>query len=252
MQINTDGLIVKEQNIGESDRLVTVLTREEGILRAFVRGAKRMKSRNASSTQLLCYSRLSIYKGRDTYVIDEAQPEEVFFPLRQDMEKLSLAQYFCELSMSLVPENAEAGDFLRLVLNGLYFLSSGKRPASLIKAVVEMRMLSLAGYMPDLIYCQGCGTYEADEMYFLPRQGTLYCGDCYRKAQRSHGIAMNRGVTTALRHTIYADFSKLFAFSLPEEGRKRLAYLSERYLLSQLDRQFATLQFYHQIFPEYP
>ena len=164
MQIDTDGLIVKEQNIGESDRLVTVLTREEGILRAFVRGAKRMKSRSASSTQLLCYSRLSIYKGRDTYVIDEAQPEEVFFPLRQDMEKLSLAQYFCELAIALAPENAEAGDFLRLILNGLHFLSNGKRPALLIKAAVEMRMLSLAGYMPNLICCQECGGYEADEM----------------------------------------------------------------------------------------
>ena len=58
MQINTDGLIIREQSIGESDRLVTVLTREQGILRAFVRGAKAMKSRSASSTQLLCYSRL--------------------------------------------------------------------------------------------------------------------------------------------------------------------------------------------------
>ena len=64
MQINTDGLIIREQSIGESDRLVTVLTREQGILRAFVRGAKAMKSRSASSTQLLCYSRLSIYEGR--------------------------------------------------------------------------------------------------------------------------------------------------------------------------------------------
>ena len=250
MQIDTDGLIVKEQNIGESGRLVTVLTREEGILRAFVRGAKRMKSRSASSTQLLCYSRLSIYKGRDTYVIDEAQPEEVFFPLRQDMEKLSLAQYFCELAIALAPENAEAGDFLRLILNGLHFLSNGKRPALLIKAAVEMRMLSLAGYMPNLICCQECGGYEADEMYFLPGQGILYCGNCYRKTQQSQGLCMNRGVTTALRHTVYADFSKLFAFSLPEAGRKRLAYLSERYLLSQLDRGFATLQFYHHLFPE--
>ena len=59
MQINTDGLIIREQSIGESDRLVTVLTREQGILRAFVRGAKAMKSRSASSTQLLCYSRLN-------------------------------------------------------------------------------------------------------------------------------------------------------------------------------------------------
>jgi len=104
MQINTDGLIIREQSIGESDRLVTVLTREQGILRAFVRGAKAMKSRSASSTQLLCYSRLSIYEGREKYIIDEAEPIEVFFSLRTDFEKLSLAQYFCELALALAPE----------------------------------------------------------------------------------------------------------------------------------------------------
>ena len=114
MQINTDGLIIREQSIGESDRLVTVLTREQGILRAFVRGAKAMKSRSASSTQLLCYSRLSIYEGREKYIIDEAEPIEVFFSLRTDFEKLSLAQYFCELALALAPEKMEAGDFLRL------------------------------------------------------------------------------------------------------------------------------------------
>ena len=86
MQINTDGLIIREQSIGESDRLVTVLTREQGILRAFVRGAKAMKSRSASSTQLLCYSRLSIYEGREKYIIDEAEPIEVVFSLRTDFE----------------------------------------------------------------------------------------------------------------------------------------------------------------------
>ena len=123
MQISTDGLIIMEQNIGESDRLVTVLTRQEGLVRAFVRGAKSMKNRNTSSTQLLCYSRLSIYQGRDKYIIDEAEPQEVFFELRRDIEKLSLAQYFCELALALAPVNGEAGDFLRLMLNALYFLA---------------------------------------------------------------------------------------------------------------------------------
>lgn len=249
MQIDTDGLIIKEQNIGESDRLVTVLTRQEGIVRAFVRGAKNLKSKSASATQLLCYSRLSIYKGRDKYIIDDAHPEEVFFSLRQDIEKLTLAQYFCELSLALAPENGEAGGFLRLMLNALYYLANGKRPPLLIKPVVEMRMLSMAGYMPDLICCQECGTYEANTMLFLPRQGVLYCKDCYRTTVQSGGVAMNRGVTTALRHTVYADFNRIFSFSLPQAGQKLLATASEHYLLSRLERGFATLDFYHHLFP---
>ena len=45
MRTNTDGLILKEQNIGEKDKLVTVLTRHNGLVRAFVRGAKSYKNR---------------------------------------------------------------------------------------------------------------------------------------------------------------------------------------------------------------
>lgn len=252
MQISTDGLIIREMNIGESDRLVTVLTREEGLLRAFVRGAKNLKNRNASSTQLLCYSRLSIYKGREKYIIDEAEPQEVFFELRRDIEKLALAQYFCELSLALAPEGGEAGDFLRLMLNALYYLAHEKRPPALIKSVVEMRMLSMAGYMPDLVYCQECGVYEAERMYFQPREGALYCEACYPKTGRRGGLLMSRGTVTALRHTVYADFQKIFAFSLPAEGQRVLSQATEQYLLCRLERGFQTLDFYHGICKEIP
>lgn len=247
MLLNTEGLILKEQNIGESDRLVTVLTRQQGLMRAFVRGAKRIKNRNASSTQLLCYSRLSVYRGKEKNVIDEAEPLEVFFELRQDIEKLALAQYFCELTLALAPEDGEAGEFLRLVLNALYLLAHGKRPPAQIKAVLEMRMLSLAGYLPDLLYCQGCGAYESDTVYFLPRQGILLCHACYTKARRREGVPLGRGVLTALRHTVYADFEKVFSFTMSEKGLYSLALAAEQYVAERLERSFATLHFYHQI-----
>ena len=111
MQIETDGLVIMERQVGESDRLITVLTREEGVLRAFARKAKLLRSSKLSATQLLCYSRFLIYKGRDKYIIDDAQPVEVFFDLRRDIGSLSLAQYFCELAGALAPQEAEAGDF---------------------------------------------------------------------------------------------------------------------------------------------
>jgi len=72
MQINTEGLVLMEKSVGESDRLVTVLTRDEGVIRAFVQQAKRLQNRKLSSTQLLSYSRLSVYKGRDKYIINDA------------------------------------------------------------------------------------------------------------------------------------------------------------------------------------
>lgn len=248
MQINTEGLVLMEKSVGESDRLVTVLTRDEGVIRAFAQQAKRLQNRKLSSTQLLSYSRLSVYKGRDKYIINDAWPIESFFDLRLDMERLSLAQYFCELAVVLAPEESEAGDFLRLMLNSLHFLAKGLRPSLQLKAVVEMRMLALAGYMPDLVCCHDCGCYEADTMYFLPRSGIITCADCIAKTtQQEPAIPLPRGVMTALRHTIYAEFDKLFSFRLLDDGIRLLADAAEQYLLSTVQRRFATLDFYHQI-----
>ncbi len=246
MLIKTDGLVIGERNMGESDRLVTVLTREEGIVRGFARQASRYKSRRFAGTQLLCYSRFQIFKGRDTYIIDEAQPVELFFDLRLDILRLSLAQYFCQLAASVAPQQAPAGDFLRLFLNALHYLSKGTRPLPLLKAAVEMRALSLAGYMPDLVGCRQCGCYEAPGMRFYPVRGELYCQECCQ-GKEAGSFLLSPGVLMALRHTVYADFEKLFQFTLSAPGQQTLQKITEAYVLATLDRGFRTLDFYHQL-----
>lgn len=247
MKMDARGLVVSEKSVGENDRLVTVLTRERGVLRAFVRGTRRVGGGKLSATRLFTYSRFTIFEGRDSYIIDDAQPIEVFFDLRKDIGRLSLAQYFCELAASLAPQDSEAEDFLRLLLNALYFLCKASRTNSVVKAIVEMRMMSLAGYMPDLIYCAECNCYEADTMFFLPRSGKIICGECYRPNEQEPAVALSRGAMTALRHTIYAEFDKLFSFRVSHDAERELAEASERYVLETLQHGFATLDFYHQM-----
>ena len=243
MQVKTQGLIIKEQTIGESDRLVTVLTRDAGVLRAFARRAKNLKDSKSAATQLLCYSRLSVYKGREKYIIDDAEPIEVFFGLRRDIGALALAQYFCELAYLMVPEETESEEYLRLVLNSLHFLTKGTRPKRMLQSATELRMLSIAGYMPDLVACADCAAYESDVMYFLPDSGILRCKDCFHGANDPY-IALPPGVLTAMRHIAYADFRKLYAFSLPEEALKILNAATESYVVRTLHTMPKTLEFY--------
>lgn len=248
MKMDARGLVVSEKRVGEGDRLVTVLTGEKGVLRAFVRQSKRAGGGRLSATRLFTYSRFSIFEGRDSYIIDDAQPIEVFFGLREDIGRLSLAQYFCELAAVLAPQDAEAGDFLRLLLNAMYFLCKGTRTNAVLKAIVEMRMMSLAGYMPDLVCCAECGCYEAETMFLLPRSGKILCGGCYRpQGSGEPALLLHRGAMTALRHTIYADFDKLFSFRVSREAERELSAASEHYVLETLQRGFPTLDFYHQM-----
>ena len=239
MRLNTAGLIIREQTVGESDRLVTVLTAEYGIIRSFVRNANKIKSRLLSSTQLLSYSRLSIYKGRDSYIIDEAEPMEVFFSLRDSIEKISLAQYFCELCSFLAPEEDNAEEILKLMLNSLYLLSNDKSTQTIIKSVFELRLMSLIGYMPSLVACDTCGEFESDTMFFNIQTGKLYCSTC-----ATNGYETGIGVITAMRHICYAEPKKIFNFSLSEDGEKVLSYITETYLIQLTGRKYKTLDFY--------
>lgn len=243
MQIKTHGLIIKEQTIGESDRLVTVLTKDAGVLRAFARRAKNLKDSKSAATQLLCYSRLSIFKGRDKYIIDDAEPIEVFFGLRRDIGALTLAQYFCELAALLVPEETDSDEYLRLVLNSLHYLAKGTRPLRLLQSVTELRMLAISGYMPNLVACTDCAAYESDPMYFLPGSGILQCKNCFTAGQELY-VALPPSVLSAMRHIAYVDFKKLYAFSLPEDALKILNYATESYVVYTLHTMPKTLEFY--------
>ena len=226
MKFRTEGLIIKEQNIGEQDKLVFALTKSNGVIRAFVKGAKNIKNGKCAAASLLSYSRLTIYKGRESYIIGEAQPIRIFSKLRSDVTKMCLAQYFCELALTICPREQKADSFLSLVLNSLYLLSENKRSADLIKPCLEMRLASMAGYMP--------------------RIGALECADC-RTDVSEPAIALNEGTLTALRHTVYADDDKLFSFALPKDDLVVLNAASESYLKYRFEKDFKTLVFYKTI-----
>jgi DNA repair protein RecO (recombination protein O) len=244
MNLNTDGLVIKESTTGEKDRVVTLLTRDLGVIRAFVRGAKIAKSRSVSATQLLGYSKLSIYRGRDAYIVDDARPEEIFFGLRGNIERLSLAQYFCELAGEIAPRESEAGEYLSLILNAIHLLEAAKRPQPLIKAVTELRLMCLSGYMPDIAACSECGGSGDGYMYFNKETGRLFCASC---VTGNHGTPTGIGVVSAMRHICRSEPKKIFNFNLSEKGLEELAAVTEEYLLTHLQRKFKTLDFYSQL-----
>ena len=110
MLLKTDGVVIREKGTGESDRFVTLLTRDYGVLHAFARGAKSLKSEKQSGTQLFAYADFTVSRGKDAFIVTEARAREVFYKLRENVEHLALAQYFCELSGLLAPEETPAED----------------------------------------------------------------------------------------------------------------------------------------------
>lgn len=239
----TNGLIIKEQKVGEADRLVTVLTKDLGLVRAFVPGALKIKSRNLSATTLLSYSELTFYQSRDTYKINEARSKEIFFGLRDDIVSLSLASYFCELLMNLAPVFEPAENYLKLTLNCLYLLCEKKRSPEILKSIFEIKILEYSGYCPDLSCCAKCKNDKFESVGFDIVNGVIACENC----MNDKFISIPGSVFAALSHIIYADEKKLFSFKLNKESEKILSDITERYLLSQTEKNYKTLDFYKQM-----
>ncbi len=244
MKLNTEGLVLAEKTSAGSKRLLTILTRNDGVLRCFVRDGKESNKIFGAATNLLCYSHFSVYEGRSSYQLDEAVSIEFFYNLMFDVRKLALAQYFCELAIQVIPEGASDPEYLRLMLNSLYLLNHGKKPDLLIKAVFELRFLSLAGFMPDVIGCRECGLYECDEMYFDFSSACLWCPNCHKGGNT---VKIGNPTLHGLRSAVLADPKKIFSFEASAADIASLANLAERYTYVITERNYRTLDYYKEI-----
>lgn len=241
---NTDGVVLKVRHTGESDRIVTVLTRDFGVLSAFAKAARRPKSRLHSATQTFCYADFSFRPSGDSYVITEASVKEVFFTLNDDLQKLSLAQYFGQLAAELTTPGEFSEENLRLILNSLHFLCSGKRDIDFIKAVTELRFAANAGYAPDVSACAHCGARPGEGVFLDCAAGVVFCQTC---AHPVGCIRLDSAAFRAFRHIVTADFDRIYSVSPSGSSLGELSEAAERFVLTQTERGYSSLLFYKQI-----
>lgn len=239
-KFSVDGLVIKTGVTGESDRIVFILTAKRGVIRAFAKGARNTKSRLHAGTSLFAYCTFTFSENKGVFNVSEAQVKEIFFDLRNDLERLAVAQYFCEVMLKTVPDENFDPEYLRLILNSLHFLCKGKKPVLLVKSVFELRIVCFAGYMPGLVACANCGEFETDIMYFDCLSGSLYCKSCGKMKDLPD---ISASVVAAMRYIVFSDFEKIFSFELADEQLVRLNRLTELYLSNCFQQQFRTLEF---------
>lgn len=239
------GIVLRSVDTKEADKILTVLTGELGKLAVVAKGARGRRSRVTAATQLLVYSEMTLTERRGWQILSEANTIELFSGIRQDLERLSLASYFAELTEAVTYADLPAGEILSLLLNALYALGTLNRPAALVKPAFEVKLMSLSGFEPLTDRCAVCGREEPEEPMLDVVRGTLHCARCPQKG----GLSMPLGTAglAALRHIVYGDSKRLYAFQMPEEDLRRLGHAAEAYVAAQLERGFRTLDYYKRI-----
>ncbi len=237
------GLILREVRYKESDRILTVLTDKEGILTMKARGALRKGSKTAAATQQLTWSELTVFENKGYRTVSEGVILEAFSGLREDIAALSLGAYFAEVLEAVSEEGMPDAAVLQLALNSLYALSRNLCDPAQIKACFELRLMSLIGYEPELTGCAVCGETEIESPWLFLQEGRIFCGHC----REAGSLPLRSDTLAAMRHIVDSDPKRLFSFTLGKEGMAELGALTERYLTTQLDRDFRSLSYWKSV-----
>lgn len=244
--VKTNGIVIRQTDFGEGDRMLWVFTEDYGIIKAVGRGARKSKNRTGSSGQFLCYGEFDFFCGGDIWRLNSFSPREAFEPLQYDFVKLSLCSYFSELALIFLDCFNPDKTALRLFLNTLYACAYKSVSLKSAKLSFELKLLCLMGFRPKTDVCSSCG---AEEIYGIDilSNGVL-CRDCMTPSC----ISLSADSLLFLRYILCCDIKKLFAYRIPEEAEAELAYIAEKYLKHYAEREIKSLEYYKKLTQRIP
>jgi DNA repair protein RecO (recombination protein O) len=189
-----DGVVLRTQKLGEADRIVTLLARKTGRVRAVAKGVRRTRSRFGARLEPFTHVDLLLYPGRSLDVITQAEVIRPYgAPLTADYPRYTAGVAMLETAERLTPEDKEPSlrQFL-LLIGGLRALGEAGHDARLVLDAYLLRSLAVAGYAPALEECARCGTSGRLPAFAIPAGG-MVCASC-----RPHGAAAPGPATVAL------------------------------------------------------
>ena len=188
-----DGIVLRTQKLGEADRIVTVLARKTGRIRAVAKGVRRTKSRFGARLEPFTHVDLLLYTGRSLDVITQAETLRSYGEaLAGDYPRYTTGIAMLETAerFTVVEKEPALRQFLLLVGGLRTLVDLGHEPRLVLDAYL-LRSLAVAGYAPALDECAICGTRTADgsapprtdrtaaRRTFGVAAGGLVCGSCW-------------------------------------------------------------------------
>lgn len=233
--IKTKGIIILESNMGDYDKMVSILTPDLGKIGCSARGSRRPKSLLMAGTQFLSFSDLVIYSGANSYNVNSADPIEVFYNIRTDISKLNYASFISKIIYDVTDENQYTFKILQLFLNTLYIISESDKDLDFILSIFEMRLMHLLGFTPNINGCSVCKSKDNIAFFSIKNSG-FECTNCSK--QDKSAIQISIDTFNAIKYIITADSKKLFSFNISDISKKELELISSLYINTKLDTDY--------------
>ena len=229
--IKMSGIIISESNLGDYDKMLTMLTPGLGKISCVAKGARRPKSALLAGTQLFCFGEYLMYKGANTYNINSCETIEVFYNLRTDLDKLNTAIEITKIIRNVTDENENCYRILQLYLNTLYTLSETDKNLELVDSIFKLKILCLLGFAPRINECVNCKDKE-NIKYFSIKDNGFKCENCGKLDKGA--ISVSESTISAIKYIVLAPPKKLYSFNLKDESLEELKIIAKLYFQEKI------------------
>lgn len=239
-----EALVLRHIDYGESDRIVSFLTAEDGLQKGFARAARKSRKRFGSSlepfSQLIVHWRSS--KGA-FWTLQETELLNSRTGLRVDLQRLALAGYGVELVELLVEEGEPYPLIYELLCGFLDYLNQAGDTA-VARLLFELRLVYLLGYIPHLLHCSECLKIFSDEpIRFDAVRGGSLCLDC----AGSNGLAIDLKTIGSLARTLNVSHKQFTDFRFGATTLNEASRMLSQVLEQVLPREPKSLKFLQQL-----
>lgn len=236
------GIILKQNNYGDAHRILTILTRDEGIVKAVRYGVRGKKASNAAAFQMMCYGDFKLRPSRgELMTAVSADIIDGFYPVSEDILKLSLLTYLADITYAVLGENNPDNRITALFLNTVYAAAYRNENTAKLKGVYELKLMSAAGFMPDLSGRCECGDAA---VYFSPARGRMVCAKCRKKGDMN----ISHTVLSMMRYVTGCEDKKMMSFSVEDEKLyDEFSTVTEKYVSIQCEKEFDSLAYFKEM-----
>lgn len=234
--IKLKGIVLREAEYGEGNKILTVFSDTNGIISICARRAKSKNYKYLASVQTFAYSEFELYQGKSMYTLNAASLIESFYNLRNDLDVLMIGGQMLKLTSQIIQEEQAEAESLRLLLNTLHFLNEGKKNPLLLYSVFRLRLISRLGFCPIVNSCGLCGaSLEGQDIGFSIRENAVICVACAKK-RRCEYVEVSYDLVACMIYVCNSKLEKLFNIEGSDDLIRGLDFIAQKLVRSCLDK----------------
>ncbi|MBC2579238.1 DNA repair protein RecO [Clostridium sp. DJ247] len=214
----TRAIVIKTQDIKESDKLVWLFSEKLGKISTIAKGAKKNKSNLFTTTLQFCYGDYVVYKGKSLYSINESLIIDSFQTLLNDLETLTYASYFCELIDICTQDEESNRELFKCLITAFYLIKNNAVDIETLARAFEAKILQLTGYGFNMDNCSICKKKINSSNYISIQYSGGVCNEC----EKINGMNVSFTAYNALKYLLKIPLENIYRVSLSEETKNEL------------------------------